>query len=134
MDTTCRFDDLLLADNYSDRLYENYDLLRSEEPIYWSDAWTSWVLTRYVDNVECLKNVNDFSSVGRTLRFMDQIPEEERHRFKALREHYEDGGLINKDPPDHTRLRKLAEGRVDATLETAEKAVDTAAMCTGDLP
>ena len=96
-----------MADDYSDRLYENYDLLRSEEPIYWSDAWTSWVLTRYVDNVECLKNVKDFSSVGRTLRFMDQIPEEERHRFKALREHYEDGGLINKDPPDHTRLRKL---------------------------
>ncbi len=96
-----------MADDYSDRLYENYDLLRSEEPIYWSDAWTSWVLTRYVDNVECLKNVIDFSSVGRTLRFMDQIPEEERHRFKALREHYEDGGLINKDPPDHTRLRKL---------------------------
>ncbi len=107
MNTNCRFDDLLMADDYSDRLYENYDLLRSEEPIYWSDAWTSWVLTRYVDNVECLKNVIDFSSVGRTLRFMDQIPEEERHRFKALREHYEDGGLINKDPPDHTRLRKL---------------------------
>ncbi len=107
MNTNCRFDDLLMADDYSDRLYENYDLLRSEEPIYWSDAWTSWVLTRYVDNVECLKNVKDFSSVGRTLRFMDQIPEEERHRFKALREHYEDGGLINKDPPDHTRLRKL---------------------------
>lgn len=107
MKKNCRFDDLLLADDYSDRLYENYDLLRSEEPIYWSDAWTSWVLTRYDDSVECLKNVKDFSSVGRTLRFMDQIPEDERHRFKALREHYEDGGLINKDPPDHTRLRKL---------------------------
>lgn len=103
----CKFDDLLLADDYSARLYENYDLIRSEEPIYWSDAWTSWVLTRYDDSIECLKNVKDFSSVGRTLRFMDQIPEGERHRFKALREHYEDGGLINKDPPDHTRLRKL---------------------------
>ncbi len=105
--THCRFDDLLLSNDYSERLYENYDILRSEEPIYWSDAWTSWVLTRYDDGVDCLKNIKDFSSVGRTLRFMDQIPEEERHRFKALREHYEDGGLINKDPPDHTRLRKL---------------------------
>ena len=101
------YDRLLLAPDYSDKLYENYDLLRSEEPVYWSDAWTSWVLTRYEDAVECLKNFKDYSSVGRTLRFMDQIPEEEHHRFGPLREHYEDGGLINKDPPDHTRLRKL---------------------------
>lgn len=81
-------------------------LLRSEAPIFWSDGWGVWVLTRYEDVVAALKNHTDFVNFGRVSHLIDELPNEVAEAKAALRFHYETG-LAHTDPPIHTRLRGL---------------------------
>lgn len=80
--------------------------MREREPVYWSEAWGVWVLTRYDDVVAVLKEPNRFSNRGRFARFLDSLPPEVQDDVVPLRRHYA-SGMIQSDPPDHTRLRDL---------------------------
>ena len=86
--------------------YPVYGALREADPVHWSDEWGVWVLTSYDDTSTVLRDPGRFSSVGRFSALLDQLPPEVQPDIVRLRQHYS-GGLIQSDPPDHTRLRGL---------------------------
>ncbi len=106
MDTNV-IDNRLLSPAYVESPYATYDLLRAEHPVYWSAAWSAWLVTRYDDAQTILRDHRHFSNQGRYTLYLSQLPPEQTRQLTALIEHYEHGGLVQLDPPAHTRLRRL---------------------------
>ncbi len=77
-----------------------YDRLRTEQPVHRTPIGFI-VLTRYDDVVNTLRN-NDFS---RDIELNANLPETPTRKFK--RENVRSKSILNLDPPDHTRLRRL---------------------------
>lgn len=101
------WDSLLLSKDFIANPYPVYHQLRSQAPICWSDAWGCWLLTRYSDVESTLRDYERFSSFGRVTAVIQQeVPEPLLEQIQPLVRHYS-AGLINVDPPDHTRLRAL---------------------------
>lgn len=96
----------LASEAFVDDPYPVYRELRETDPVHWSDEWGVWVLTTYEDTSAVLRDPHRFSSVGRFSALLDQLPPEVQPEVEPLRRHYS-GGLIQSDPPDHTRLRAL---------------------------
>lgn len=102
--------------------------IRAEDPVYWSDGWGVWVLTRYQDVVSVLKDHDHYINYGRVTHLIDQLPDDVSEAKAALKFHYETG-LAHTDPPQHTRLRGLLNraftprmvaewrGRIDQVVE-----------------
>jgi cytochrome P450 len=80
--------------------YPFYDKLRELEPVHFTPLGFV-VLTRYDDVVNTLRN-NDFS---RDIELNANLPETPTRKFK--RENERSKSILNLDPPDHTRLRRL---------------------------
>ena len=80
--------------------------LRQQAPVFWSESWGVWVLTRYDDVVATLKSHAEFVNFGRVTHLIKQLPDEAAEAKAALLFHYETG-LAHTDPPVHTRLRSL---------------------------
>jgi len=97
--------DLEASGFYSDP-YPVYRFLRENDPVYWSPQWGGWLLTRYQDVAAMLRDMRRFSNVGRMSRFLGWLPEKVRSQIRPFQEHFEQG-LINSDPPNHTRMRGL---------------------------
>jgi cholest-4-en-3-one 26-monooxygenase len=77
--------------------HERFRELRRHEPVAWQPS-KFWAVTRYHDIVHVLKTPKLFSS-WRGGALLADPP----HEFLAkLRE-----GMLNRDPPDHTELRRL---------------------------
>ena len=87
--------------------YPTYEKLRKEDPVYWSDSWNSWVITRHADVMAILRDPAHFSNVGRQTALLDHLPKTRQENFRPLRQIFEAGDLLNSDPPNHTRLRGL---------------------------
>jgi cytochrome P450 len=96
----------LTSPDFIDDPYPVYKALRESEPVHWSNEWGVWVLTRYDDTDAILRDPQRYSNVGRFNALLDQLPPEVQPDVVPLRRHYS-GGLIQSDPPDHTRLRTL---------------------------
>ncbi|MEO6846499.1 MAG: cytochrome P450, partial [Chthoniobacterales bacterium] len=106
-----------------------YAQLREEAPVYWCEKWNSWLVTRNDDSREVVRDTQVFSNTGRHTVLLQQIEGSARGRLQALQKHFEGRGLINSDPPSHTRLRKLANkaftpGMVEAMRPRVEAIVD----------
>ncbi len=102
-----KLDDIIGSSSFHSDPYPAYRKLRESDPVQWSDKWNCWVLTRYHDVRESLADARRFSNVGRVSgMFQNFLSEEERKSLKPLIDHYS-RGLINVDPPDHTRIRRL---------------------------
>ena len=86
--------------------YTVYRRLREREPVHWSEAWQCWLLTRYQDVAEAMRDFKQFSNVGIQQRFLDQLPPQAMPRIRPLYEHFSTG-LTRTDPPRHTRIRAL---------------------------
>ena len=100
-------DDLLQTSEFEQNPYPVYHELRERDPVYWSDLWGCWVLTRYDDVVSTMLDHKRFSSKGRFTRVIEgELPEPVLEKIAPLIRHYSTG-LINVDPPDHTRMRAL---------------------------
>ncbi len=104
--TDSRMEEQLQSQEFIQDPYPIYRRLRETEPVYWSDAWHCWLLTRYADVAAILKEPARFSSAGRLAGLIDQLLPDQRPRYQPMRDHFS-RGLIHADPPDHTRLRKL---------------------------
>ncbi|HET9731164.1 MAG TPA: steroid C27-monooxygenase, partial [Acidimicrobiales bacterium] len=89
--------------------YEELDLLRASEPVWWNrqppghgfDDGGLWLLTRHADVREVSGKPEMFSSWanGAIVRFAEGMPRESVEMQRVM--------LINQDPPDHTKLRRI---------------------------
>ena len=77
---------------------------RAETPVFYMPKCDAWCVTRHEDVLQVLKDTDNYSS--RKVVEPQHLPGLER----ALPEgHPMNAGLVNTDPPEHTRLRKLAQ-------------------------
>ncbi len=81
-----------------------YARLRAEDPIHWSLAMKSWVITRY-DDVKTLL-LSDALSVNRLVKFYDTLPGEQAETLSEI-VHYLNRWVAFRDPPQHTRMRRV---------------------------
>jgi len=85
--------------------YPLYRRMRDEQPVYWSNRFNSWLVTRYDDVVGALRDRR--LSGRRTSTFIDQqLDPSMREHVEPLKRQLE-SFIGFTDPPDHTRLRKL---------------------------
>lgn len=82
-----------------------YRRLRDEDPAHWSPRLKAWVLTRYEDvKRACLDSA---MSSDRLRPFFATLPGAEATRVAELAR-YLTLWMVFRDPPEHTRLRRLA--------------------------
>jgi pimeloyl-[acyl-carrier protein] synthase len=99
--------DALLSDpGYFQDPYPALAAIREATPLYWSEAWGVWVVTRHEDVSELLKQPQAYSNAGRFSAYLDQLPAEAAPYVEPLRRHYATG-MLQSDPPAHSRLRPL---------------------------
>jgi len=82
-----------------------YHELRETDPVHWNERWGGWVLTKYDDVVQVLRDSVHFSSDR--MAFLDkELSTEQRDSyapiFKVLSK-----WIVFRDPPMHTKLRLL---------------------------
>ncbi|MEV0375180.1 cytochrome P450 [Streptomyces sp. NPDC050636] len=82
--------------------YPLYAWLRTHAPVYFSEALGAYVLTRYADCERVLRNPADFPAAAESdlMRMLPQAGEHEAYRVLLT-------SVVNRNPPDHTRLRRL---------------------------
>ncbi len=83
-----------------------YARLQDADPAHWSPLLRAWVLTRYDDVKRACLNTGGMSS-DRLRPFFASLPSEERARVTELMR-YLTLWMVFRDPPEHTRLRRLA--------------------------
>jgi cytochrome P450 len=83
-----------------------YERLRDEDPVHWSPLLKAWVLTRYEDVKRVCLDPAGHSS-DRLRPFFASLPSGEAQRIAELMR-YLTLWMVFRDPPEHTRLRRLA--------------------------
>src|SRR5579862_215237 len=81
-----------------------YRRLREADPVHWSPRLKAWVLTRYDDVRQVLLD-REVSS-DRLRPFFATLPGEEAARIGQIMR-YLTHWMVFRDPPEHTRLRRL---------------------------
>ncbi|MFK7828663.1 MAG: cytochrome P450 [Congregibacter sp.] len=79
-------------------------LLQDHAPVYWCQPLRGWVITRYDDAKTVLRN--DAFSANRIAPFYEALPPERQAPIQQIIR-YLNTWVAFKDPPEHTRLRKL---------------------------
>lgn len=117
--------------------------LRKTAPVWWNAQLPGkgggfhdggyWVVSKMEDIREISKNADDWSAAenGVIMRFEDEMTSEQIDVTKAL--------LINHDPPEHTRMRKVvsraftpkAVHALEEKLDSAAREIVTKAAATG---
>jgi cytochrome P450 len=116
------------SDTFFDDPYEMYRRLREEAPVYHSERYGFWALSRYDDLVAAHKDWRTFSSThGVDLHTLRRDPAE----IASFR------SIIMMDPPDHDRLRALVSRvftprAVQALEPMVREVVDGFAAAIGD--
>ena len=86
---------------------EELDKLREHDPIHWSEASRCWLITRHSDVDDALQGKVPLSLKRNVNIIFGGIPEAERAKqFPTLMRYIPDW-IIEQDPPEHPRLRKL---------------------------
>lgn len=88
--------------------YPYYSYLRQYAPVYWVESLECWAISRYADVDYALRNPQIFSSAG----FISTI-------FGDMNPVPEVPWMLDLDPPDHTRLRKLVNKAFTPRLVSA---------------
>lgn len=81
-----------------------YRRMRDEDPCHWSPRLKAWVLTRYDDVKRACLDAG--MSSDRLRPFFASMPTPEQERIRDIIR-YLSAWMVFRDPPDHTRLRKL---------------------------
>ncbi len=104
--TTTALDDQLLDPGYFADPYRAYDRLRADAPVYWSDHFDAWLVTRYRDVDMVIRDVRRFSNAHRVPAMLKTLPPTTQAEIAGLKRHFSTG-LVQSDPPDHDRIRAL---------------------------
>ena len=120
-------DALLISPSIMDDPYPIYRQLREEAPVFWSDNWNAWVISRVDDVAESLKDKEFLSNENRQALLFDSVTPAEREKLAPLRHYFAQKDVIGSDPPDHTRMRALVQKaftpKTIATLEPRIRAL-----------
>jgi cytochrome P450 len=115
--------DITSHDTYVDGVpHATFARLRRDDPVSWTDELEGsgfWSITRYHDALAVSRDVDTFTS-SKGIR-LEEMDEEQLEARRTLMEH---------DPPEHTRLRRLlSRGFTRRTIDTYENAIrELAAM------
>ena len=90
--------------------------LRAEDPIHWHDGLKAWVVTRY-DDVRALLLSDDLSA-ERLLGFYRKLPSDDAARMAEIIR-YLSLWIAFRDPPDHTRMRRIMRHAFNGRAMTA---------------
>lgn len=85
--------------------FPSFARLRAEDPVHWSPAMKAWIVTRHED-VKRVALDNRGISADRLTPFFENNPEYRRGGIENLAR-YLNHWMVFRDPPDHTRLRRL---------------------------
>ncbi|MBX7123473.1 MAG: cytochrome P450 [Opitutaceae bacterium] len=102
-------DRLLVSDEIMVDPYPIYRRLRETAPVFWSDTWNAWVVSRFDDVGESLRDKENLSNENRQGLLFSGLSEEEREKLAPLRHYFAQKDVIGSDPPDHTRMRALVQ-------------------------
>lgn len=81
-----------------------YEQLQAHDPVHWSEPMQSWIVTRY-DDVRRVAMSRDMSP-DRLTPFYEASTGERRELLTEIMR-YLNRWLVFRDPPEHTRLRRL---------------------------
>ncbi len=95
--------DLMTAGALADP-FPVYRRLRTDAPVYWSEAHGGWLVTRYDEVTRALKDPR--FSAARSAAMFERLPADLRADTRPLQRAFA-LWLLMMDPPDHTRLRAL---------------------------
>lgn len=95
----------LFTDGFFRDPYPTYAWLRKHAPVHWVSGPDVWLVSRYDDVRQVLNDHEHFSSEN-IPPVMQRLPPEVRARCSFL-EQYRSSWMINRDEPDHSRLRQL---------------------------
>lgn len=98
-------DDVLRADRLADP-YPYFAALREHDPVHWNERHRAWFLHRHDDLIDALRNPA-FSSDRIRPVWENRLSDEQRAARKPTFDILLDW-MVFLDPPEHTRLRKLA--------------------------
>lgn len=102
--------------------YPIFSQLRDEAPVHYSDRLGAWVCTRYDDILAVLHDTDRFSSnmptgpsslgelMGAAMQELSQDPAMATYFEAVMSRRGQAIVLLNADPPDHRRQRKLVNG------------------------
>lgn len=117
MTTTAVPDVDLLSPEATEDPYTPLGRIREADPVFWSDRHRAWILTRFDDIEEALVDPRLSSDRVRPALARAQAQDSASHASEIL-------GILQRwmvvtDPPEHTRLRKLAAGAFKSQRITA---------------
>ncbi|MET0987494.1 MAG: cytochrome P450 [Steroidobacteraceae bacterium] len=98
--------DLIRAAELGNELLVQLNAVRETAPVVWNESVNGWIVARHADVQLAFSGKLPLSNhrFGRTL---SAIPENERARRIPLMLETLPHWIVNSDPPEHTRLRKL---------------------------
>ncbi len=102
-----------------------YEALQEQDPVHWSPAIKSWVITQYDDVRQVVMSPSTMSS-DRLRPFYESLKDERRDILSGVMR-YLNEWLVFKAPPEHTRLRKMMNGVFSlALVKSREPAIRAA--------
>lgn len=102
-------DRLLSSPEMAVNPYPIYARLRDEAPVFWSDLWQSWVVSRYEDVNASLRDKENLSNENRQGLLFNDLTDQEREKLAPLRHYFAQKDVIGSDGADHTRMRALVQ-------------------------
>ena len=100
-------DRLLVSEAIMEDPYPIYRRLRDTAPVFWSESWNAWVVSRYADVAASLKDKENLSNENRQGLLFGGMSAPERTTLAPLQHYFAQKDVIGSDPPDHTRMRAL---------------------------
>ncbi|MCY3960629.1 MAG: cytochrome P450 [bacterium] len=101
---TAVIDDEVLSPERIADPHSYFSVLREHDPVHWNEKYRAWFIHRYHDVLDALRDPR-FSS-ERIGAAYDRLTEEQRAERQPTYDILMDW-LVFRDPPDHTRLRRL---------------------------
>ena len=117
MQPAAEIDQNLVCDDAVRDPHAYFAALREQDPVFWNDRHRAWVLTRHADVGAALRSplltaerITPFASAVQTASESDNVDV----TFQVLKD-----WLVFKDPPEHTRLRRLVARAFTPTVVKA---------------
>lgn len=89
-----------VTDDFLNNPYKYYANLRENAPVFWSEKGHYWIVSKYDDVEACLKDLR----FGKHVEDWKDAPFIRRLMYKFSQPQ---STMLNRNPPDHTRLRGL---------------------------